>query len=62
LTNAARAFRNLFLASNNLALLVPSGAGVRLRRLFRGGHPPDHPTLEAMPETTYLKFFLFEVV
>jgi 23S rRNA (cytosine1962-C5)-methyltransferase len=37
-------------------------AGVRLRRLFRGGHPPDHPTLEAMPETTYLKFFLFEVV
>jgi 23S rRNA (cytosine1962-C5)-methyltransferase len=37
-------------------------AGVRLRRLVRGGHPPDHPTLEAMPETRYLKFYLFEVM
>jgi 23S rRNA (cytosine1962-C5)-methyltransferase len=36
-------------------------AGVGLRRVFRGGHPPDHPVLEAMPETQYLKFYLFEV-
>ena len=36
-------------------------AGVGLRRLYRGGHPPDHPTLEAMEETHYLKFYLFEV-
>jgi 23S rRNA (cytosine1962-C5)-methyltransferase len=36
-------------------------AGVHLRRLYRGGHAPDHPTLEAMPETQYLKFFVFEV-
>lgn len=36
-------------------------AGVHLRRLHRGGHAPDHPTLEAMPETQYLKFFVFEV-
>ncbi|MDX1419273.1 MAG: class I SAM-dependent rRNA methyltransferase [Rubricoccaceae bacterium] len=37
-------------------------AGVHLRRLYRGEQPPDHPSLEAMPETRYLKFFLFEVV
>ena len=36
-------------------------AGVHLRRLYRGEQPPDHPSLEAMPETRYLKFFLFEV-
>ncbi|RMH61085.1 MAG: class I SAM-dependent rRNA methyltransferase [Bacteroidetes bacterium] len=35
-------------------------AGARLRLLYRGGHPPDHPVLDAMPETAYLKFFLFE--
>jgi 23S rRNA (cytosine1962-C5)-methyltransferase len=37
-------------------------AGVGLRRVVRGGHPPDHPTLEAMPETRYLKFYVFEVM
>jgi 23S rRNA (cytosine1962-C5)-methyltransferase len=37
-------------------------AGVHLRRLYRGEQPPDHPSLEVMPETRYLKFFLFEVV
>lgn len=36
-------------------------AGVHLRRLARGEQPPDHPTLEAMPETRYLKFYLFQV-
>ena len=30
-------------------------AGVHLRRLYRGEQPPDHPSLEAMPETRYLK-------
>ncbi|HLT45841.1 MAG TPA: class I SAM-dependent rRNA methyltransferase [Rubricoccaceae bacterium] len=37
-------------------------AGVHLRRLYRGEQPPDHPSLEAMPETRYLKCYLFEVV
>lgn len=35
-------------------------AGARLRLLYRGGHPPDHPVLDTMPETAYLKFYLFE--
>jgi 23S rRNA (cytosine1962-C5)-methyltransferase len=35
-------------------------AGVRLRLLYRGDHAPDHPVLDTMPETAYLKFFLFE--
>ncbi|GIV62494.1 MAG: SAM-dependent methyltransferase [Rhodothermaceae bacterium] len=35
-------------------------AGARLRLLYRGGQPPDHPILEAMPETHYLKFYLFQ--
>ena len=37
------------------------GAGVHLRRLARGEQPPDHPSLEAMPETRYLTFYLFQV-
>ena len=37
-------------------------AGVRLRRLHHAGHAPDHPILEAMPETHYLKFFVFQVL
>jgi 23S rRNA (cytosine1962-C5)-methyltransferase len=34
--------------------------GTRLRLLHRGSQPPDHPVLDAMPETHYLKFYLFE--
>lgn len=34
--------------------------GCALRLLYRGTQPPDHPILEAMPETHYLKFFLFQ--
>ncbi len=29
--------------------------------LHNGAHPPDHPTLPEMPETEYLKFFIFRV-
>ncbi|MBE2187309.1 MAG: class I SAM-dependent rRNA methyltransferase [Rhodothermales bacterium] len=36
-------------------------AGVRLTLLHEAGHAPDHPVLEAMPETRYLKFLLFRV-
>ena len=35
-------------------------AGAHLRLLYRGAHPPDHPVLDAMPETHYLKFYVFQ--
>lgn len=31
-----------------------------LNTLYRGYQPPDHPVLDSMPETHYLKFFLFQ--
>jgi 23S rRNA (cytosine1962-C5)-methyltransferase len=37
-------------------------AGVSLRQLFRGSQPPDHPILEAMPETNYLKFYILQIL
>jgi len=33
-----------------------------LRLVFRGGQASDHPILSAMPETKYLKFFVFQVL
>ncbi|MFC2171997.1 class I SAM-dependent rRNA methyltransferase [Acidobacteriota bacterium] len=33
-----------------------------LRPLYEGCQPPDHPILLSMPETRYLKFFIFEVL
>ena len=30
--------------------------------LHRGGHPADHPVLLSMPESSYLKFFVFRVL
>ncbi|MCA0446816.1 MAG: class I SAM-dependent rRNA methyltransferase [Bacteroidetes bacterium] len=36
--------------------------GRQLRLVYRGGQAPDHPVLDSMPETRYLKFFLFQVV
>ncbi len=36
--------------------------GRRLRMLYRGTQPPDHPILLSMPETQYLKFFIFQVL
>lgn len=35
-------------------------AGVSLRLLYRGMQPPDHPVMDAMPETQYLKFYVFQ--
>ena len=35
-------------------------AGASLRLLYRGGQPPDHPVLDTMPETHYLKFYVFQ--
>ena len=37
-------------------------AGRSLRLLFRGCQPPDHPVLDGMPETGYLKFYVFQAV
>ncbi len=37
-------------------------AGVQLRQIESRGQAPDHPILWNVPETNYLKFFLFQVV
>ena len=34
----------------------------RVQMVCRGGHAMDHPVLPEMPETGYLKFFIFRVV
>ena len=34
--------------------------GCGLRLLYRGTAGPDHPTMASMPETDYLKFFVFQ--
>jgi len=33
----------------------------RVQLLYKGGHAMDHPVLPEMPETGYLKFFIFRV-
>lgn len=35
-------------------------SGSRVRTLYRGFQPADHPVLDTMPETHYLKFFVFQ--
>ena len=37
-------------------------AGVQLRQIEERQQAPDHPILWGVPETDYLKFFLFQVV
>ncbi len=37
-------------------------AGRQLRLVYRGNQSPDHPVLESMAETRYLKFFIFQVI
>lgn len=34
---------------------------IPIRLIYRGGQSPDHPILVGMPETQYLKFFMFAV-
>ncbi|MCX7909130.1 MAG: class I SAM-dependent rRNA methyltransferase [Ignavibacteria bacterium] len=34
----------------------------QLKLIYRGGQAPDHPILLPMPETRYLKFFVFQVL
>lgn len=43
-------------------LLAAERSGKRLKTVFRGSHPTDHPVLLGMPETEYLKFFVFELL
>ena len=38
------------------------GAGVQLRQIEERQQAPDHPIVWGVPETDYLKFFLFQVV
>ena len=37
-------------------------AGVQLRQIEARQQAPDHPILWNVPETDYLKFYLFQVV
>jgi len=37
-------------------------ADVSLRQIFTGRQSPDHPILWGVPETDYLKFYIFQVV
>jgi len=37
-------------------------AGRRLREVYYGSQPPDHPILWGVPETHYLKCLILEVV
>ena len=37
-------------------------AQVRLRQLYVGRQGPDHPILWGVPETEYLKFYIFQVI
>jgi len=35
---------------------------IQLRLIHRGSQAPDHPILASMPETKYLKFFVFQKI
>jgi len=39
-----------------------SKQNVKLRLVYRGMQSPDHPILVSMPETQYLKFFVFQLI
>lgn len=43
-----------------IVLYAARKTGSQLRQLYRGTQPPDHPILESMPETHYLKFYVFQ--
>jgi 23S rRNA (cytosine1962-C5)-methyltransferase len=42
--------------------LAAERSGKSLKIVYRGSHPIDHPVLLGMPETEYLKFFIFQVM
>ncbi len=45
-----------------MAAEAAADANVQLREVFHGRQAPDHPILWGVPETDYLKFYLFQVV
>ncbi|MBP3941720.1 MAG: rRNA large subunit methyltransferase I, partial [Christensenellaceae bacterium] len=45
-----------------MLLHAAGDAGVSLRLVEVRGQAPDHPVLMGVPETEYLKFFIFQVV
>ncbi|MDX9789518.1 MAG: class I SAM-dependent rRNA methyltransferase [Candidatus Kapaibacterium sp.] len=52
------------LSENDFLDLIQNAAAKMNRQLkivHRGYHSPDHPVLSSMPETYYLKFFVFKV-
>ena len=51
--------------ANLMDMVTPAGfrdAGVQLRCIEARGPAPDHPVLWGVPETEYLKFYLFQIV
>ena len=54
-----------FMPAERLARVVAEAAhdaGVQLRQIEERQQAPDHPILVGMPESSYLKFFLYQVV
>ena len=45
-----------------MLLSAAADAGVQLRQIEERRQSPDHPILWGVPETEYLKFFLFQIV
>ena len=45
-----------------MLLSAARDAGVALKLIEARRQAPDHPTLMHVPETDYLKFYLFQIV
>jgi 23S rRNA (cytosine1962-C5)-methyltransferase len=46
----------------SLVLDAAKKAGVRMNLVYRGSQASDHPIYTPMPETSYLKFFAFQII
>lgn len=46
----------------SLVLDAAKKAGVRMNLVYRGSQASDHPIYPPMPETSYLKFFAFQMI
>lgn len=46
----------------NMLSSAAADAGVRIRQIEARQQSPDHPILWGVPETNYLKFFIFQIV
>ena len=52
----------LFRLPENKPAVVAADAAVELRQVEARQQGPDHPILRNVPETEYLKFYIFQVV